>query len=84
MDTDGHGLRDFIIRHASLTKVRSASRRVTLAKQESEQSSSGTRMATEFLKLKIKFQGKKTVSIRGHPCQKKKKYESNAEIGTGT
>ena len=28
---------------------------------------------------------KKTVSIRVHPCQKKKKkYESNAEIGTGT
>ena len=42
MDTDGHGLRDFIIRHASLTKVRSASRRVTLAKQESDQRSSGT------------------------------------------
>ena len=47
MDTDGHGLRDFIIRHG------------------------WTRMDTEFLKLKIKFQGKKTVSIRGHPCQKK-------------
>ena len=61
MATDGHGLRDLIIRHG------------------------WTRMATEFLKLKIKFQGKKTVSIRGHPCQKKKKkYESNAEIGTGT
>jgi hypothetical protein len=28
---------------------------------------------------------KKTVSIRVHPCQnKKKKYEGNAEIGIGT
>ena len=51
-------------------------------------------MDTEFFKLKIKFLGIKTVAIRVHPCQKKlppkklpkkkKKYESNAEIGTGT
>ena len=28
-------------------------------------------MDTEFLKLKIKFLGIKTVAIRGHPCQTK-------------
>ena len=41
---------------------------------------------TEFLRLKIKFQGKKTVSIRVHPCLKKncqnkrRKMENEFEV----
>ena len=36
---------------------------------------------TEFLRLKIKFQGKKTVSIRVHPCQNKERRDYDATTG---